>query len=137
MADFDWVRARAECSLRRVFFHLVAGAESDALAREDISKKGNDNVHFDSSKNGDSLLVTRSEGSSVRRVKFALTEDAIIIEENGNIAFKATPGLNNTADCTLMVDGAELDLWKVRRMALERLFFESSFRESTTIGKRK
>lgn len=122
MADFDWVKARAECSLRKVFLRLLSGVRSDVQARDLIAQDAGENVHFEASDNGDRVLVTRTEGAEVRRIEFAFSPAVITVEGDG-VKFGATPGLNNAGDCTLMVEGDELELWQVRRTALEKLFF--------------
>jgi hypothetical protein len=122
MADFDWVRARAECSLHTTFVRLESGVKSDVDARKEIPPANSEGVSFKASKEGDRLVVTRTEGSEVRKVEFSVNQNAILVA--GDTAnFEATPGLNITGDCTLMVEDQELELWQVRRKALERLFF--------------
>lgn len=136
MPDFDWVKARAACSLSRIFERLFAGVQSDVDSRNAMSQDARDEILFESSREGNRILVTRS-GPQVRLVKFHLTQNHVAVDgDNGT--FHAMPGLNNPGDCTLMVDGVELELWQVRRKALESLFFDDLPRTaSVTIARRR
>lgn len=127
MAEFNWVRARAECSLARCFERLHAGVKGDVEARNEIARALQEGIVFETARpSGARIMVTRS-GNPIRRVDLVLTQDAILaeqrVQEQNDVTFRATPGLNNPCDCTLMIDGSELELWQVRRLALEKLFF--------------
>jgi hypothetical protein len=122
MADFDWVRARSECSLPKIFERLFAGAQSDVDARNGVARETREGLSFEASRDGNRILVTRGGSEKIRLVKFTLAANSIDIEGEGSELI-ATPGLNPAGNCTLMVNGAELELWQVRRTALERLFF--------------
>ena len=122
--EVDWVKARAECSLPKVFLRLTTGAKSDVTVRGEIAKANGEKVTFEASCEGKSLLVTRTESALVVKVEFALKQDAIVVQGN-KVDFKAVAGLNTIGDCTLEVEGVELALWQVRRKALEKLLFDT------------
>lgn len=125
MAEFDWVRARSECSLRNIFLRLSAGIKNDALTRDEIERKSGTNLHFEFMDLPSVVLVTRREGERSQKVEFTLGADDITVDGYGG-RFTAAPGYNSTGDCTLIVHGEELELWQVRRKALELLFFTSN-----------
>jgi hypothetical protein len=58
MADFDWVRARSECSLQKVFLRLLAGVESDVDERNAISQERRERLSFEATREGNRILVT-------------------------------------------------------------------------------
>jgi len=58
-------------------------------------------------------------------VNFNLTEHSIVIsDQDGNTIFEAVATLNDEGECRLKVTGQEKELWQVRKMALEELFFK-------------
>ncbi len=60
------------------------------------------------------------------RVEFNCEANRIVVR-NQDREFSVTLTLNNEGRCKLRVDGAEeLEQWQVRRIALEKLFFENS-----------
>jgi len=127
MAEFNWVKALAECSLPNCFERLHSGVQSDAVARK--SQTLDDRITFEVSRPGpDRIMVTRGgTGAPIPRVDFVLEHNVIVVEarlgEQFSEKFRATPGLNSPGECTLMVNGTELELWQVRRLALQDLFF--------------
>jgi hypothetical protein len=139
MADFDWVRARSECSLPKAFERIFAGVKSDVDARNAVSKEDPEGLVFESSREGNRILVIRGGNQqAVRTVTFALTPADITVErDGGENLIRATPGLSNPGDCTLTVESQELELWQFRRMALENLFFGNLPRAVTVTARRK
>jgi hypothetical protein len=86
-------------------------------------------------------MVTRAgTGQPIPRIDFVLEADAIVVEEHLGeqcaVKFRATPGLNNPGDCTLTVNGSELELWQVRRLALQDLFFRGLPQVSTVTARK-
>jgi hypothetical protein len=120
--NFDWVKARADCSLGQVFKDLKRGVKRDVEAANKISA---DQPHsFAVSSEDGCFSVTRSSSVELPlSVEFRLKHDGI--EASGDLATDFTIGLtlNNDGHCMLKVNGAELEQWHVRRMALEDLFF--------------
>jgi hypothetical protein len=109
--------------LPKIFERLYSGIKSDVAVRNKISAEATERLEFGHSREGpDRILVTRS-GTKIRTVEFILRQASIGVE--GEAQFEADPGLNNPGDCTLTVNGTELELWAVRRLALEKLFFSN------------
>lgn len=124
---FDWVRARAACSIAKIFKELELGTQNDVDA---INSQRPEGVHikFSVSKvSGDHFSVVREATNfpPIYAVDFALSEDEIHVEgdERINVDFVATLTLTNKGECRLRVGSEELEQWQVRRKALEQLFF--------------
>lgn len=118
--DFNWVEARLNCCAERVFAQFQAGVTNDVetinvVAREHGAK-------FEVSPHGLRFLVIR-EGKGVKKVQFVLERGVISVLNGDEPHFSATPSMNPAGHCVLIVNGQELELWQVRRMALEQLFF--------------
>ena len=123
--DFDWVRARSQCSLNVVFKELHNSVQNDVRVMElilppssqvKLSVTAFDRVRFS--------VVREVDGSFPDSVNFTLANGAIIAEDDENtFRHTATLTLNNEGKCKLTVGNDELDQWQFRRMALEKLFF--------------
>jgi hypothetical protein len=122
--DFDWVTARAQCSLSAAFERLKLEIESDVKIRNE--RRGEDRHYsFSVVASGDSISVFVA-GNNIRRraVRFSLTVDAIsVASEDAVVSFQATLTLNNERNCRFRIKGQEYESWQLRRMALEELFF--------------
>lgn len=128
MESFDWVTQRAKCSARSIFYKLQKAVEEDVKLRGKL-RTGPIAPHygfrFDHA--GDSFRVELT-GSNVTpaSVNFKLDGFTITVsDEKGSLLFKATPTLNDQGECRLKIKGCERELWRVRSMALETLFFET------------
>jgi hypothetical protein len=116
----DWIAARAKCSIEQVFESLRGQVKKDVEARNLLPDHSRFNVHF----SGDTFTVMRGDGGGLKSVVFALPGKYIEIQ-NGDrqVLFTASLTLNDAGECKLKVDERELELWQVRRRALEELFF--------------
>ena len=128
MADFDWVRARAACSLDVLFQQLRVAADRDVDSMNAVLKAADRTIVCELAEVGDRFLVTISGNAFPMRIaEFARTETSIAVSvEKGKKKFVAVPTLNPDGVCKLTVNNQELELWQVCRMALEDLFFGPS-----------
>lgn len=124
--ELNWVKARSECSVGRVFSQIFIETEQDV---KDINllptTPGYPPVTFDVQKHemGTSFLVFEV-GNIQTLVRFALGSDRIAIDMPDGKRLTVTLTLNNDGACKLKVNGdGELERWQVRRMALESFFF--------------
>ena len=130
-SDFDWVTARSQCSVAKMFEELRLGVESDVVTRNAL-RHVEDRVHFIFTKSGGKFSVARDAAAEDNPVSvdFYLSNGAIRIEgTTAHFAIIAT--LNNEGECKPMIaelDGAELELWQVRRKALEGLFWPLTYK---------
>lgn len=137
MSDFDWVRERANCTLRTVFERLVSGVKGDVDERQRIVTESGQHKRFEYHEEvSGRLLVTRAEPGYSAKVEFVHSADRITIEKAGKSS-SARPGLLSKGECALIVDGVEMQLWQVRRFALGELFFTEapSTQVTVTAGK--
>ena len=123
--QFDWVKARADCSTLRVFNELRLGAEEDVKAMNampPLTEYPAPQFAVRANTMGDYFIVFRADNSGIR-VEFNCERSRIAVIK-GEKPFGITLTLNNEGRCKLRVNGGEpLELWQVRRMMLEELFF--------------
>jgi hypothetical protein len=119
--NFDWVTARAECSINVVFRTICLGIESDVATRNASIGTG---TPFVTKYEGDDLVVFRNVQRSPFLV-FRQTENGIEALDGHTKAVRlaAFITLCDDGQCRLMVGGAERVFWQFRRRALEELFF--------------
>jgi hypothetical protein len=126
--ELDWVKARATCSVLRAFNELRLGVEEDVKAANATPRPSElPPLSFGVRSNtvGDYFIVFQQENAGAR-VEFNCQVDRMTIK-NQNEEFSVTLTLNKEGRCKLRVDdGEELEQWQVRRIALEKLFFDSS-----------
>lgn len=124
--NFDWVRALSECSVGAVFETLRQQVKRDVEIRQGLRTE---HVHYgfqfiSTSTNSFSVMV---EGNKVHdTVWFERKENEIAVHgEEGIPSFSGTLTLNADGECRVKVEDSEYELWQIRKMALERLFFRS------------
>jgi hypothetical protein len=125
---FNWVKARSECSIARVFTSLFQGIEDDIKEMNPLRKEvfsGYPTSPFDVhvSESGDYFVVYR-EDNIHNQVKFKRNDDHIIVKHSqGETTITLT--LDDAGKCKLRLDGRDqaLEQWQVRRRFLEPLFF--------------
>ena len=127
--NFDWVKARSDCSLGTIFELLKMKLQEDVDKRQGLRR----GPPFDY---GFKLVINDSKGVSVVKegvgdfhgsVLFRLTDSAIeVVDENGMVRFTATPAIDDEGQCRLTIGGKQRELWHLRKMALEEIFFQAS-----------
>jgi hypothetical protein len=124
-SKFDWVTARSLCSLPNVFKELRLEVEEDVKTRNAL-RPNNSPYEFRVVENGESFTVILEAKDVHRSVVFSLAEHAILVRDHkGKEIFAVTLTFNDAGECRLNATEKELDLWQVRRMALEDLLFRS------------
>jgi hypothetical protein len=123
--NFDWVRARAECSIAHVYKQLY----NDVIRDVEVVKSllpTDMQVKFTVTNGKGSFSVVREIcGLIPDSVNFSIYRNESITaqDDDNTFQFTATLTLNNEGKCRLKVGDLELCLWQFRRMALEKLFF--------------
>jgi hypothetical protein len=119
--DFNWVKARSECSVKRAFETLFEVVETNVKTANELRLGPKFHATYQHKK----IIVTREDNSDdLRNVVFELTSTAIIAREGqSKQLFSARPRLNETGECLLEVDGSLYKLWQISQKALEDLFF--------------
>lgn len=120
---FDWVTERSSCSLPKVFKTLRVQVEEDVKSRNALRPNNSPYEFSIAEKAGD--FTVRLESKDLRQsVIFSLSEHAISIRgDKGNPSFTVTLTFTDEGKCRLNVNNQQRELWQVRRMALEELFF--------------
>jgi hypothetical protein len=123
--EFDWVKAKGNCSTLSVFNELRLGVEGDVNAALRPDEFSSSPFAFRANTLGDYFIVFRQENAGAR-VEFNCETNRITIRaQDKELVVMLT--LNNEGRCKLRIgDGDELEQWQVRRIALERLFFGPS-----------
>lgn len=122
-ADFDWVRARQECSILKVFKELENGVRNDVAIMQSL-KPDSQVKYFVTAPARGRFSVVREGGDFPDSVDFVLANGAITAQDDqGKFVHRAGITLNPKGECKLKVDQSELDQWQFRRLALEQLFF--------------
>ncbi len=119
--NVDWVTVRAGCSAVRVFEQLREQVRQDVEKRKEVGE-----LPFLSFDKGAAECFSVTGGTVQRRdsVTFVLSGGHIVVTAPDQ-HIEASLTINNEGQCRLKIKGAELALWQVRKMALEKLFFEA------------
>lgn len=124
-SKFNWVTERSSCSLPNVFKTLKVQVEEDVQTRNGLRPKNSPYEFSVADRGGDFTVLLEAKGEQ-RSVTFTLAAHAIQVRAGqGDKLFDVTLTFNDQGECKLNVDEKERDLWQVRRMALEDLFFVS------------
>lgn len=125
MSDFDWVKARGECSLVAAFIRLEKSTQEDVDAANQLFEKMRRKF----------AVITHDENSfSVyedvqpkRHFTFKLSESHISVvkrrDGRDNVLFSATLTIDKDKQCRFLLGSEELEEWQFRKKALEPLFF--------------
>jgi hypothetical protein len=126
MPKFDWVTERSSCSLPKVFKELRLEVEEDIRTRNSL--RPDNSPYVFSVREDIANFTVFLEGEDLHRsVIFSLVEHAIVVrDDNGNQMFEVTARFDDEGKCRLGVNGEEREIWQVRRMALEALFFRGN-----------
>jgi|SRR6267154_3163491 len=120
--DLDWVTVRAGCSTECVFQQLREQVSSDVEIRKTVGATYR--FSFDKrDTNCFSVMATNPATQHSEEVTFTLRGSHIVVIARDK-EIKASSTINNEGECMLKIDGSEYTLWQVRKMALEKLFFE-------------
>lgn len=120
---FDWVTERSSCSLPKVFKTLRLQVEEDVKSRNAL-RPNNFPYEFSIAENASDFTVTLQAKDVRQSVIFSLSERAISVrDDKGNPMFAVTLTFTDEGKCRLNLNNQPRELWQVRRMALEELFF--------------
>lgn len=117
--DSNWVKARAACSIPKVFAQLETAVKADVEARNEV---GAEMGRFVMRSARESFTVLREDAAGVTSVEFTHDNSSIQVQGKG-VNMQAMLTLTDDEVCKFLVDGQELDGWQFRRRALEALFF--------------
>ena len=125
MSEFDWVRARSDCTLDTVFERLAEAVREDLEKHAALNPGLAQCQKFEAC--GDEKFFV--ERTRVHRVVFEKTQRCIqigkwLVDGKHVPLMKLTVRLNDEGHCVLVdKERGELQPWQVRRKALEETFF--------------
>ena len=127
-ADFNWVKARHDCSVYEVFKRLQIEVRSDIEERNAI-RGDSDGRTFKFTlivdENQNTFTVIREPSGDQASIVFLLKPGSISVETaGGRPKFKVMLTLNGDGACIPRINDERLERWEVRMKALESLFFE-------------
>jgi hypothetical protein len=118
----DWVTARANCSVLKMFLRLQVGVRKDVEIRNGLRRSG-DYYAFDIVESDDQLTVSCQKDTVQKSVRFIRGPlEITVVDEDGKQSH-ATVMLDSNRACLLVVDGTPMDESHFRQRALERLLF--------------
>jgi hypothetical protein len=123
--NFDWVTARANCSLPEVFEKLKQQINNDVTTRNSLRPAG---AHYvfrfvEGASNSFSVVV---EGAQIHdTVRFTLNADRILIHTKDGLLYEPTVTLCDDGECRAKMANQVFDLWQLRKKVLEDLFFRT------------
>lgn len=131
----NWVRARADCSVRSVFDELIEGARGDAEEMNSLLGERSQMIFSTYRPSKRRFSVARVDDPITNissSVDFELEANEIVVYHMSNSGnetlFRVGVTLNNEGQCRLKIKGQdeELEQWQVRRKALEPFLFGRS-----------
>ena len=119
--EFNWVKARSECSLKRAFELLHEEVKTDV----EIANQLDLGATFHSAYQHKKIIVTREENDDeIRSVIFELLPTGMCARVGqSQPMFVAKPRLSELGECLFEVDGQTYKLWQICQKALEDLLF--------------
>lgn len=122
----DWVTARSSCSIPKVFKELRSQVEEDVKTRNAL-RPNNSPYEFSVTEHDVNFAVLLATKEAHESVVFTIAEHAISVrDDQGKQILEVTLTFNDQGECKLSVNQQERELWQVRRMALEEIFFRGS-----------
>lgn len=122
--DFEWINARAACSPVKVLEQLRLQVSHDLELRNKMCEGYKFAMHGEGAAFSVFLDSIFHRQVPYRTVRFRLDGGKIIAEYPETEIFTATLTLNEDGECRLRIKDKNYELWQVRHMALEKLFFE-------------
>jgi hypothetical protein len=122
-AEFDWVGARAACSVDSAFQWLCLKAQGDLEQRN--AQLGLAVYKFESQYDQGDLIVFRKTPKTHQVYRFHATENGVAFIDDiaKRTILQSTLTLCDDGQCRLKIADRECEFWQFRRRALESCFF--------------
>jgi len=125
-AGLDWVTARSNCSLPKVFATLRRQIEADVKTRNSL-RPDLAVYEFSMVESGNDFTVLLAAGEGRWSVVFSLHDHSILARDSrGEALLEITLNFNQQGECRLRAKEQEWEYWQIRRMALEDLMFRAN-----------
>ncbi len=127
--EFDWISARAACSVYQVFQKLRLQVESDVKKRNEIRTENEKTKYiYRFAADGGAFSVCLeflAFEEQERGVVFKRTLSAIdVCSVSEELLFQGDVTLSNDGQCRIKVNDSEYNLWQFRKLALEGVLFK-------------
>ena len=124
-AAFDWVRHRALCNVREMFFKLAEVVKGDVEAANATVAGGGFVFEEHAIDQFRATHVTRSVDLVIDSRGFRIKDSRIVVRDGSGRDILSSRVALLPGDCLLQVDDQPhpLRLWEFSRLALEPLFF--------------
>ena len=123
MPNFEWVKARAACSVEQMFELLKLEVQNDIAIRLELRPEER-YYGFKMVAAAGSFAVRREGNRIGSNTAFICHADRIDVMRDEKLLFAAKVKLNDDGECVFDINGEEKHSWQLRNMALSRLFFE-------------
>lgn len=124
--ELNWVKVRAECTIRSVFKAVRYGVEGDVRARNDcLTESQKDRgVSFTVEDKDDQTFEVHRKAPGLSDVVAVAIMGSSIKAMGRNLAVvEVSIGMNDGGRCTLRLGDVEIENWQFRKKTLENLFF--------------
>ena len=128
-SDFDWVKARSECTVDNAFACLRKMVKKDLGIHQTLNPGPSQGLRYDEC-DADRFFVEKHQA---HRVIFERKEDQISIsrwsyDSKETPLLKLSVGMNEEGNCVLTdKEKGVLLPWQARKIALERTFFGGTY----------
>jgi hypothetical protein len=126
---FDWVTARAKCSSVEIFAKLRMAAEQDVQRRLALRKHDETWFRFVAGNELRFAVVAEEPITNISKtITFSMFDGQIkAADAEGKIIVTGRPTLGDDGECRVRIAADKtVDLWQLRKMALEDLFFNDA-----------
>lgn len=120
--ELNWVKARANCSIEKVFAGLHDGVQEDLKEANSLQPTGTQKFRVIPDEDGRAFTVRRGENIN-QFVNVLLENGAIVVVTAQGQEKRFKVGLNDEGRCQLRSEGKDFEQWQVRKLALEDLLF--------------
>ena len=118
MADFEWVTARAKCSVADLFEALKLEVKQDVEIRKSLLPERS-YYGFDFVAKGREFSAVVQGNKIYHAVTFGQEDQSISVrDEKDVLMLHGVPTLNDEGRCLLKVKDKEYELWQFRKKAL-------------------
>jgi hypothetical protein len=122
---WDWVGERSACTYPKIFKDLMLQVEDDVKTRNGLRPQ-NAPYEFSVVQSGNEFTAVLQAGDVRKAVTFTLGDHSVKVRgDDGGPAFDVYLTFTREGKCSPKVNDEPCDLWQIRRMALEGLFFPS------------
>jgi hypothetical protein len=122
---WDWVSERSACTYPKIFKELMLQVAGDVKTRNG-PRPQNAPYEFSVAESGSEFTAILQAGDVRKAVTFTLGEHSIKVRgEDDARAFDVSLTFTREGKCCPKINDEPCELWQIRRMALEDLFFPS------------